>query len=418
MSRRSRFVLVCAVGSVVCLSFLQCSDTVCPPEKTAPRELTAAEEQVVGAYNAFGLRLFRQIVAESENDNVFISPVSVSMALGMTMNGAAGGTLDDMRSTLEFGGMTLEEIDQCYRSLIDLLVGLDPEVVFGIGNSIWYRLGLPVRQEFLAGCSDYFDAEVAELDFADPAAADTINNWVKTETHGRIDQIVDKPVDPMAVMYLINAIYFKGTWTYQFDPAFTENSQFTRPDGSPAPCKMMSQPEPGKTSQYRYLADEALEAIDLPYADGWFSMTILLPREGKDVDQVIAGLTGEQWTALLDRLAEKEGTLAMPRFKLEYEKRLNGVLAALGMGVAFTGSADFSAMTEGGGLFINEVKHKTFVEVNEEGTEAAAVTSVGMTDSMPETFEMRVDRPFVFAIRERHSGTILFMGRITDPGVE
>ncbi|MFZ1946739.1 MAG: serpin family protein [bacterium] len=404
------------VSCAVCLSSLQCGDTVCPPEENPPRDLTAAEQQVVGAYNAFGLNLFREIAAENKNDNIFISPVSVSMALGMTMNGAAGGTLDSMRSTLEFGGMTLEEIDQCYRSLIDLLVGLDPEVEFGIGNSIWYRPGLPVRQEFVTACQDYFDAEVAELDFADPASADAINDWVKAETRDRIDQIVSKPINPAIVLYLINAIYFKGTWTYQFDPAFTEDSQFTGPDGSPVPCKMMAQPEPGKTGEYRYLADDALEAIDLPYADGWFSMTVLLPKEGKDVDQVIADLGSSEWATLLGRFADKEGTIAMPRFTLEYEKKLNDVLSALGMGVAFTPGADFSGMTEGGGLWIDEVKHKTFVQVNEEGTEAAAVTSVGMTDSVPETFEMRVDRPFVFVIRERHSGTILFIGRITDPG--
>jgi serine protease inhibitor len=415
-SRKSRVGLVCVVCCVVCLSCLQCSDSVCPTQEDPPRDLSATEQQVVNAYNAFGLHLFQEIAAGSKDDNIFISPVSVSMALGMTMNGAAGATLDSMRSALEFGDMTLEEIDQCYRSLIDLVVGLDPEVEFGIGNSIWYRVGLPVRQEFVAACQDYFDAEVTDLDFADPASADAINDWVKAETHDRIDQIVGKPVNPAIVMYLINAIYFKGTWTYQFDPALTEDSQFARPDGSKAPCKMMTQPEPGETSEYRYLEDEALEAIDLPYADGWFSMTVLLPREGKDVDQVIADLGGDQWAALLGRFADKKGTIAMPRFTLEYEKRLNDVLAALGMAVALTPDADFSAMVEGGGLWIDEVKHKTFVQVNEEGTEAAAVTSVGMTDAMPDAFAMRVDRPFVFVIRERHSGTVLFIGRITDPG--
>jgi serpin B len=181
---------------------------------------------------------------------------------------------------------------------------------------------------------------------------------------------------------------------------------------------MMEQPEPGETSEFRYFAGDGFEAIDLPYADGWFSMTVVLPGEGWDVDSMIEGLDAKTWNAWLAGLADKEGSIAMPRFKLEYEERLNNVLSSLGMEVAFTPAADFSRMRVGGGLWISEVKHKTFVEVNEEGTEAAAVTSVGMTDSVPETFAMRVDRPFVFAIRERHSGTILFIGKIVDPGFE
>jgi serine protease inhibitor len=405
-----------AVPVLLCLAFAGCSDRVCTPEKLVPRDLSPAEQQVVQAYNAFGLDLFRETVAGGKNENIFISPVSVSMALGMTLNGAAGTTEQAMKSTLAFGSMTIEEIDESYQGLIQLLTGLDPEVALGVANSVWYRSDMIFQEPFLDACRTYFSAEVEGLDFNDPGAADTINGWVSDKTNGKIEEIVDKPIDGAYVMFLINAIYFKGTWTYQFDPALTEDSDFRGPDGSLLPCRMMQQPEPGKTGTFLYLGTTELQAIELPYADGWFAMTVLLPREGTDLDSFIAGLTPETWNGYIEDLEEREGTIALPRFKLEYQQKLNDVLTSLGMGIAFTPGADFSRMRAGGGLWIDEVKHKTFVEVNEEGTEAAAVTSVGMVDSVPDIFQMRVDRPFVFVIRERHSGTVLFVGKIVDPG--
>jgi serine protease inhibitor len=413
MARRRAGLFFIALSLVLA----SCGDRVCSPGKGLPRDLSPAEQQVVQAYNAFGLKIFREIVATGTDENVFISPASVSMALGMTLNGAEGATEEAMKSTLEFAGLTMEEINSSYRGLIDLLVALDPGVVFGIANSIWYRSGEDILEPFIDDCTTYFDAEVSEMDFADPGAADVINAWVSAKTRGRIEEIVAKPIDPAFVMFLINAIYFKGTWTYQFDPDLTRNADFTGPDGTARPCRMMEQPEPGEISEFMYFSDGALEAVDLPYANGWFTMTILLPPEGTKIGDFIAGLTPEAWNAWLGGLGPHEGSIAMPRFKMEYSQRLDEVLSALGMGIAFTDAADFSGMRATGGLLISEVKHKTFVEVNEEGTEAAAVTEVGMGDTaMPDVFAMRVDRPFVFAIRERHSGTILFIGKIGDPG--
>lgn len=399
------------------LVLASCGDIVTNPCRQPPRELSPGEQQVVEGYNAFGLKLFREIAAGSADDNIFISPTSVSMALGMTLNGARGATEDAMKSTLEFTGLTMEEIDASYRSLIDLLVGLDPLVVFGVANSIWYRQDEEILGSFTNACSTYFDAEVTEIDFADPGAADVINGWVSEKTAGRIAEIVAKPIRPDYVMFLINAIYFKGAWRSKFDPDLTRDDEFAGPDGSARPCRMMQQPEPGEIAEFMYFGDDALEAIDLPYADGWFSMTILLPGEGTKIDDFIAGITPEAWDDWLERLEPRQGSVAMPRFKLDYKQRLDGVLSALGMGIAFTDAADFTGMREIGSLMISEVQHKTFVEVTEEGTEAAAVTEVGMVDTaLPDVFEMEVDRPFVFAIRERHSGTVLFIGKIGDPG--
>lgn len=413
MWRITKFTAV----ALSCILLAGCGENAVSPGKQTPRSLTPAEHEMVQAYNAFGLRLFREIVRDAGEDNVFISPVSVSMALGMTLNGAAGSTEEAMKSTLEFTGMTTAEIDQCYQSLIELLVGLDPEVQFQIANSIWYRLGWTFEQPFLDACQTYFDAEVSGLDFSSPEAAAVINEWVSQSTNGKIPEIVDNPIDIYTVMFLINATYFKGTWTYKFDQGLTKDDQFTLPDGSKAPCKMMQQPEPGKTGDFTYCANDSFQILDLPYADGWFSTTILLPAPSVELDSVIAQLDQETWSQWTAGLGDETGRIEMPRFELRYETSLNDILDAMGMGVAFDPySADFTGMHAEGGLFISRVKHKTFIKVDEEGTEAAAVTSVEVgATSTPDNFEMRVDRPFLFVIREKHSGTILFIGKIVNP---
>jgi serine protease inhibitor len=410
-------ILRFAAVALTCTLLVSCGEDGLSPARDTPRSLTPAERELVGSYNAFGLRLFREIVKGSGDKNVFISPASVSMALGMTVNGAAGTTEEAMKSTLEFSGMTTAEIDECYRSLIELLVGLDPKVQFQIANSIWYRLGWTFEQPFLDACRTYFNAEVSGLDFSSPEAAAVINAWVSQSTNGRIQEIVNNPIDIYTVMFLVNAIYFKGTWTHRFDPSLTKDDQFTLPDGSTAPCKMMQQPEPGKTGDFSYYANDTFQVLDLPYADGWFSMTILLPAPSVKLDSIIAELDHETWKQWTAGLGARTGRIEVPRFELQYEATLNDVLGAMGMEPAFDPyTADFTRMYGDGGLFISRVKHKTFVKVDEEGTEAAAVTSVEVgTTSAPDDFEMRVDRPFLFAIRENHSGTVLFIGKIVDP---
>ncbi|MCH8837105.1 MAG: serpin family protein, partial [Candidatus Marinimicrobia bacterium] len=208
-----------------------CSSPTEPAEVTLGRNLTATEAQLAASADLFGLKLFREIVRQEPDQNIFISPLSVSMALGMTANGAAGATLDSMRATLELTGLTESESNAAYRSLMALLTQADPEVTFDVANSIWYRQGqVAVDPDFKKRCQDYFDAVVQGLDFSHDGAADTMNAWVDEHTQGKIDQIVDKPIDPLATMFLINAIYFKGTWTYEFDPQDTKDDQFTQAD--------------------------------------------------------------------------------------------------------------------------------------------------------------------------------------------
>jgi len=383
-------------------------------EPTEPlRELSSSELKLVESDNSFGLKLFKEINAKERGSNVFISPLSISMALGMTYNGSAGSTEEAMRTTLEFGDLSMDEINESYKSLIELLRGIDSDVEFNIANSIWYRDDWTFEQDFFERCSDYFDARVSGLDFSqNEAAKDTMNNWVDENTNGKIEEIVDY-VDPeYDIMFLINAIYFNGNWTYRFDEEDTKDDIFHLPGGSTKECKMMK-----VESAFKYFGDSILQAIDIPYGNGNYSMTVVLPKEGKDIDLLIEGFTQEKWDGWVDGFYEINLTLLLPKIKLEYEIKdsLEKSLKDLGMEIAFDPEeADFTGMYEPGDIYIDRIIHKTFLKVDEEGTEAAAATVVGVgTTGIGLT--MHINRPFLFVIRENHSGTILFIGKIVDP---
>lgn len=375
-----------------------------------PRELKPEEVKLTTANNHFGFKLFKEIILEDKDKNVFISPLSISMALGMTYNGAAGTTEEAMRNTLEYGDLTQQEINESYRYLSVMLANLDPMAKFQIANSIWYRLGHYVPPEFININRTYFDAEVSALDFGDPNAKDIINNWVNEKTNGKIKEIVTDSDMYAALMFLINAIYFKGTWKYEFDPDDTQDALFNLFDGTKKPCRMMYQ-----ENDFQYFRNEYFQAVDLPYGDSGFSMIVFLPLPDKNIDDLISELNQENWNLWVNSFSENTMELYLPKFKLEYDIELKKVLTSLGMGIAFTESADFSGL---GGGFIGKVLHKTFVDVNEEGTEAAAVTVVVIYDSASPANTMLVNRPFVFAIREESTGTILFMGKIVEPETE
>ena len=286
---------------------------------------------------------------------------------------------------------------------------LDAKVDFRIANSIWSRSGFPFEQSFLDAGTSYFDAEVRSLDFDDPASLATINGWVSRATAEKIPTILDA-ISSDDVMFLINAIYFKGSWQYSFRRADTKVAPFTALSGTVRPVPLMHQ-----TATLRYLRDPRFQAVDLLYGNGAFAMTVILPTPAQDVNALVGSLTEAEWVRLLDGFQEVEVDLTLPKFKLEYQRTMNDDLATLGMGIAFRpDAADFTRMSRGGGLSIAFVKQKTYVDVYEEGTEAAAVTVTAIRQvSLPSgPVTMRVDRPFIFAIRERFSNTILFVGKI------
>jgi serine protease inhibitor len=413
MFRKKYFILVVASSVILlhCIGHFSIA-----PQQNSVRELTTLEKQLTTSNNAFGINLFKEIVRTAEQENIFISPLSVAMALGMTLNGAVGDTYEAMKTTLGFAGMTDEQINQSFKDLIALLTGLDPLVQFDIANSIWIRQGFDVLQEFIDTNQDFFDALVQNLDFSSPQATDIINAWVSDNTQGKIEEIVQPPINPLTVMFLINAIYFKATWTVEFDPSKTIDDIFTKPDGSALPIKMMRMRD---VLSYFETAD--FQAVDLPYGENKFSMTVILPKAGRTVDELIREITPETVAAWASSFNKQDVLLHLPKFKLEYDKKLNDVLTALGMGVAFeAGQADFTRINPNFDLFISNVKHKTFVDVDEEGTEAAAATVVEITltsaGDNPE-FLMICNRPFLFLIREHNSNTILFIGKIVAPAV-
>ena len=326
------------------------------------------------------------------------------------MNGAAGDTWSQMREVLGLGGLTEEEINAAYASLMELLVGLDPAVETAVGNSVWIRLGFPVYADFLAVVSEFFDAEAEELDFNSPEAPERINGWVEAATNGHIEDMVPAPIPPKVVAYLINAIYFKAPWQFPADPADTQSEPFHLDDGSVVTVPLMS-----LEGNFPYLWNDRFQAVDLPYGGGAFSMTVLLPRQGLSVDDLAASLDVAQWEEVVSGLHDTGLLFFLPRFQMDYERKLNGDLEALGMVDAFDDAADFTRLSPVG-VSISEVRQKSWVEVNEEGTEAAAATVVVLIDSTPH--EIRADRPFLFFIRERLSGAILFAGKIASPPVD
>lgn len=379
-----------------------------PPAQltSLPRALTDGEIRVSRAANQFAFTLFERLSAAQPGENVFVSPLSVSFSLGMAMNGASGTTYDQMRQTLGFGTAELGEINDGYRGLLTLEAGLDPSTTFDIANSVWYRQGFDVRQSFIDDVKHAFDAEVRAAPFTE-ATKTEVNTWVSGATNGKIPTILDEIRDD-DVMFLINAIYFKGSWREQFDPARTTSQPFASLAGEQMVPTMIRDEGEGTI---RFGVTPQATIGELSYGNGAFVMTIVMPNEPGGIDGLVAGLDTASWSALLGATNEADFAVRLPKFKLEYERELKEDLIALGMDVPFSDvGADFSRMTPDQ-VFISFVKHKTYVDVNEEGTEAAAVTNTGIgPTSLPPC--LCVNRPFVFAIRERFSGTILFVGKM------
>ena len=373
--------------------------------------LTVEQQALVQANNQFAFTLFNKSGTQETKENLFISPFSVSMALSMTLNGAAGTTKTGMENTLGFGGKQASQINEYNMFLSEQLQGIDKNVIFSIANSIWYRNSFTIIPSFITTNHVYYNAEVTPLDFNSPSAVSTINNWVSTKTNKAIPTIIDK-ISSDKVMYLINALYFKGSWTSKFDGSKTSDQNFNKEDLSVIKCKMMNQ-----ESTYRCFVRDTLSAIEMPYGQGNFVMTVLVPGTGKTISGLIAAFNADNWKKWNDAMASNKVQVSLPRFKMSYENTLNDLLSSMVMADAFNPIvADFTGINTGAGLYISEVKHKTMIDVNEEGTTAAAVTSVGVsTTAIQIPLVININKPFVFVISEKTTGAILFTGRIMDP---
>ena len=362
-----RLTLAC-VSVAAFILFLTCTDSVTGPEGPQgelPRALSESEQMLIEADREFSYHLFKRTVAWDDEENIFISPFSVSMALAMTLNGAEGQTFEDMRRTLELDGMDLNEINDSFQSLVELLATVDPKVQLKIANSIWHRNSLAVSEDFRLRMEEYFEARIAGLDFSDPASVDIINGWVNENTEGLIEEII-KEIPANVVMYLINALYFKGDWLRQFDPDDTAPANFHLESGEAIEVDMMRQD--GLFATYQ---SEEVQMIELPYGDSLFTMSVLMPGSAETpIDQFIAEkVTAEnlaKWRSNLSVDARKS-TVGLPKFEMEYEITYNDILKVMGMEIAFGGQADLSGLVESetAGLYIDEVKHKTFIQVDE-----------------------------------------------------
>lgn len=416
MKSRSLLLGICCILS---FSLFHCDGGDDPNPSVSKLNCTDNPEacKLSEATNKFGFDIFKKLESEKPEDNLFISPLSISSALSMTLNGANGQTKDEMLKVLGAEKINLDELNQAYQTLLQELPNLDPKVDLGIANSIWYRQGFEVNPSFLNTNTTYYSSEVRPLDFTKPEAKDIINKWVSDKTNKLIPSIIDQ-IQDNSVMFLINAIYFKGAWRKQFDTKKTYDSDFFVTNSKQVPVKMMSYGS--GLIKMPYFGNEKLHAVKLPYADSVYSMTVILPKEGFTVKDVLPELTLTNWNSWNKSFSSEEIFFALPKFSMRYENSLNSSLEALGIRTAFMpGQADFSGIAAGKELSISNVKHKSFIEVNEAGTKAAAATSVEIVvTSIPNNPQFIVDRPFIFVISESRTNQALFIGKMMNPAAD
>ncbi|QVK20947.1 serpin family protein [Mycoplasmatota bacterium] len=367
--------------------------------------------EVTKGNSNFAFDIFRELNNEDYNENIFISPYSISSALAMTLNGAAGDTKTAMEETLKLSEVSTVDINNGFAYLNYSLTNRDEGVEIKIANSLWVNDKFTLNEQFRIDSRYNYDASVSDLDFDDEKSLEVINKWVSKKTSKKIDEIIEE-VNPLAALYLLNAIYFNGTWQNEFDPNFTRVKDFNTVNGNVIEVEMMR----NSSENFSYYEDEEIKAIKLPYGDGEVSMYCILPKGNNEINSVISLMNEERWTEVRDSMSSKfEIILELPKFKIEYGiKELNSALENLGMQIAFDRTlAEFPNLGEGMGdlLFIKKVIHKAVVEVTEKGTEAAGATGVEVELECEKVKrEFIADKPFIFIIGD-DEGNILFIGK-------
>lgn len=387
--------------------------------KKADEHADAVSKEIAAANTAFAGKIFAALSQEEAGKNMMISPLSISIALAMTINGASGENLEEMKDVMEFGSMDMEDVNDQFYSLIQSLVEADKDMIMAIANSVWMDLAFEprVKEKFLSVLDEFYDAEAFALDFGNPDSVDVINGWVKENTMEKIEKIIEE-IGADTVMYLINAIYFKAAWTVTFDKESTYDGQFTLSDESTKTVPMMTFKDAQDFDFYSSGWEEGdYSVIRLPYGRGKFAFYGIIPNSGS-IDDFISKMAETGLESYFENLVETEEVpVMMPKFKFEYEKSLVDIFKTLGMEKAFETGGLLELAQDGENLYISDIIHKTYIEVNEEGTEAAAVTAVEVGEtSMPAGFYG--NRPFVYVIRDDRSGTILFIGKVEDPSAE
>ena len=410
MRNMKKIFLFTALLAVLSIACTEVESAIDPEEKgkqsNGPIILRAELQKRVAQDNEFALDLFKKTIESSSDSNVFISPLSMSIALGMALNGADGTTKTEMETALKMSGMSSDNINEYYKIMLEALPKADSLTKLMIANSIWYREGFQVKQPFLDINAAYFNAEIRSLDFSKTWAKDTINNWCSRKTNNLIKDVI-VAIPPLTMMYLINAVYFKGEWAEKFDEKNTHEVDFTDENNKVSKVNMMH-----STDSFPYFEDSNAQYLEMPYGNGAYSMTVILPANGKTIGNVLDYLNTDRLNTALGKLQKKTVMVFFPRFRTECKYEMFDMLKAMGMNKAFQENADFSRICDID-LYISSVIHKTYVEVTEEGTEAAAVTVIEFgTTSMPSHPNFTANKPFIFLIREKGTGVILFAGKM------
>jgi serpin B len=403
-------------GLAFVMACTACNKNEDPKPVYKAQALTLKEKSYVQLSNNFAFSLFQTFKDEPSTKNVFISPLSIQNALAMVYNGAETSTKIAFEESLRMNGFSRSEINEFYKKVNNNLLASDSKINLSIANSIWYNQDYTVVDSFIAVNQNYYNADVRKANFKDAATISNINGWVNDKTKGKISSIIDEiPED--AVMYLINALYFNGTWKYAFDKSKTSDYSFLLPNSTTVNCKMMQQ-----KGAFNYMANEKVKMVELPYGNGNYNMYVLVPQDGILVGELAANLTDANWKTWTSALQSVNVTVKLPRFKFSWGREINPEMKQMGLGIAFSDNADFSGIVRNVHLAISKVIHKTYIDVYEEGTEAAAVTAVevGVTSVGPNEQGLMfvADKPFVFVIQEKTTGCVLFMGQINNPTVQ
>ncbi len=370
------------------------------------KPLTQNQIKTARASNETGLKILKLL--KDDESNYLISPISIHYAVAMAYNGAKGETKEEMANALSYSGIDLATLNQDYENLTKLLLNSDSKVKMSIANSIWNRPDCVVEDDYLNILKSYFSAESYTKDFSAPSTLTEINKWVSDNTKGKIDKIIDE-ISPEAVLYLINAIYFKADWTKKFEKSLTDKGEFNNVNGTNSQVDMMYMHD----SLISTYSDDKIKAIDLQYGKGNYTMTFILTNSTQLLNSYLDDFSIEKYQNIISGMKIQEAIIQIPKFKIEYKTELQDLFPLLGMKKAFTGSADFSGITKSFGIFISRIIHKTFMEVDEEGTTAAAVTAIEMKNtSVPDYFTFTANKPFIIVLREKTSNAILFVGRI------
>lgn len=387
------------------------ADTPDTPRRDIVLSTKAAE--INRSTQHFSFRFFQEI-AKSKESNFCISPLSASLCMGMQLNGADGETYDEMQKTLGYDGYTREEINDYARTMQAELPELDAKTLFSSANSLWFREGFPILPGFIQVNKEYYQAEVRTVPFT-PDILQQINQWCSDYTAGRIPKIIEE-LPQNAVSVQMNALYFKGIWATEFKKEDTMDKDFHFADGSTRALPTMHQ-----TTSLSYYADNEIRIVDLPYGNGAFSMLLFCPADptSTTIDAVLDGLTKEKWDQWIDGLQRRPVALSLPRFKMEYEKDLVAAFKAMGTRQVFQlEEANLSRLSPEP-MALGVLKQKTFIEVDEKGTEAAAVTvSIDFTTAVgpgQTPLDLSFDHPFGFVIKEKSTNILLFAGKVGEP---